>query len=59
MIPNLFTEIFESRFPRGYVGKHRAPRQLRHIALPRSLRVPRQHTAAAATATAGTAGTAS
>jgi hypothetical protein len=56
MIPNLLTEIFESRFPRGYVGKHRAPRQLRHIALAQSLRVPRQH---AATATAGTAGPAS
>jgi hypothetical protein len=38
MIPNLLAALFEPREPRGYVGKHRAPR-MRYVA---AVRMPAQ-----------------
>lgn len=45
MIGTLLAEIFEPRSPRGYVGRHRAPRHMRYVAA-----VPVQSAAPAAEA---------
>ena len=41
MIPASLTEFLQSRQPRGYVGRHRAPREQRHLAPLRAMFNPR------------------